>query len=62
MWRRWWPGGGRAERERRITGRPAPDTMMYLTALLPARVGVAVLAALGQAADTITAGPGGRCP
>ena len=41
----------RAESERRVTLRPAPDTMTYLTALLPVKDGVAALAALGRAAD-----------
>ncbi|MDQ6849476.1 MAG: 13E12 repeat family protein, partial [Actinomycetota bacterium] len=35
-----------AETERRVTLRPAPDTMCWLTALLPAVQGVGVLAAL----------------
>ena len=34
-----------------MTLRPAPDTMTYLTALLPVKDGVAALAALGRAAD-----------
>lgn len=42
----------RAESDRRVTLRPAPDTMTYLTALLPVKDGVAVLAALTRAADT----------
>lgn len=41
-----------AESERRVTLRPAPDTMVYLTALLPVAQGVAVYAALKGAADT----------
>ncbi|HEU5001112.1 MAG TPA: DUF222 domain-containing protein [Lapillicoccus sp.] len=44
-----------AERERRVTLRPAPDTMCWLTALLPATQGVGVLAALTQAADAARA-------
>jgi hypothetical protein len=36
----------RAEAERRVTARPAPDTMVYLTALLPVAEGVAAYAAL----------------
>src|SRR4029078_11207654 len=36
----------RAARDRRVTVRPAPDTMAYLTALLPASVAVAAYAAL----------------
>lgn len=46
----------RAESERRVTLRPAPDTMSYLTALLPVKDGVAVLAALTRAAATARAG------
>ncbi len=42
----------RAESERTVTIRPAPDTMTYLTALLPMTQGVAVYAALRRAADT----------
>ncbi|ALR11455.1 HNH endonuclease [Mycobacteroides saopaulense] len=42
----------RAENERRVTIRPAPDTMTYLTALLPVKQGVAVYAALRRAADS----------
>jgi hypothetical protein len=42
----------RAPSERRVTCRPAPDTMVYLTALLPVAKGVAVYAALKHAADT----------
>ena len=42
----------RAERERTVTIRPAPDCMTYLTALLPMARGVAVYAALKRAADT----------
>lgn len=42
----------RAENERRVSIRPAPDTMTYLTALLPVKQGVAVYAALKRAADT----------
>ncbi|HXH77142.1 HNH endonuclease [Nocardioides sp.] len=45
----------RAESERRVTLRPAPDTMTYLTALLPVKDGVAVLAALTRAADSARA-------
>ena len=52
----------RAEGERCVTIRPAPDTMTYLTALLPVTQGVAVYAALKQHADTARAGgdPRGR--
>lgn len=41
----------RAEAERRVSVRPAPDTMAYLTALLPVRDAVSVQAALGRAAE-----------
>ena len=42
----------RAESERTVTVRPAPDTMTYVTALLPMAQGVSVYAALKRAADT----------
>lgn len=42
----------RAERERTVTVRPAPDNMAYVTALLPMTQGVSVYAALKRAADT----------
>jgi hypothetical protein len=42
----------KAEDERRVTIRPAPDTMTWLTALLPVAKGVAVYAALRRTADT----------
>jgi Domain of unknown function (DUF222)/HNH endonuclease len=42
----------RAEGERTVTIRPAPDTMTYLTALLPVAQGVSVYAALRREADT----------
>jgi len=35
----------KAARDRRVTVRPAPDTMAYLTALLPTTLGVAAYAA-----------------
>ncbi|WP_346960102.1 HNH endonuclease [uncultured Arthrobacter sp.] len=41
-----------AATERRVSLRPAPDTMCYLTALLPVAAGVAVQAALTQHADS----------
>ncbi|HEX2298312.1 MAG TPA: DUF222 domain-containing protein [Pseudonocardiaceae bacterium] len=41
----------RAESERRVSCRPAPDTMAHLSALLPVAQGVAVYAALRKAAD-----------
>lgn len=43
----------RAETERRVSLRPAPDTMTYLTALLPVAQGVAVYAALRSEADAL---------
>ena len=42
----------RAESERTVTVRPAPDCMAYVTALLPMTQGVAVYAAVKRAADT----------
>ncbi len=42
----------KAESDRRVTIRPAPDTMTYVTALLPVAEGVGVYAALKRAADT----------
>ncbi|CUR57603.1 conserved hypothetical protein [metagenome] len=52
----------RAETERCVTLRPAPDTMTYLTALLPVAQGVAAYAALTHHADTTraTGDPRGR--
>jgi len=41
----------RAMDERCVTIRPAPDTMAYLTALLPARDAIAAHVALGRAAE-----------
>lgn len=41
----------RARADRCVTLRPAPDTMSYLTALLPVAEGVAAYAALTKAAD-----------
>ena len=46
----------RAESERRVSLRPAPDTMSQLSALLPVAQGVAVYAALVRSADTARAG------
>ena len=46
----------RAESERRVSLRPAPDTMSQLSALLPVAHGVAVYAALVRSADTARAG------
>ncbi|WP_346958938.1 DUF222 domain-containing protein [uncultured Arthrobacter sp.] len=45
-----------AETERHVSLRPAPDTMCYLTALLPVSQGVAVHAALTRAADALRSG------
>lgn len=42
----------RAESERTVTIRPAPDMMTWVTALLPVAQGVSVYAALQRAADT----------
>lgn len=42
---------GRAESERRVTLRPAPDVMARLSALLPMAQGVAAQTALGRVAD-----------
>lgn len=44
-----------AASERCVSLRPAPDTMTYLTALLPVAQGVAVYAALTRAADSARA-------
>ncbi|KRF12793.1 hypothetical protein ASH02_14805 [Nocardioides sp. Soil796] len=46
----------KAEKDRRVTIRPAPDTMTYLTGHLPVGQGVQVYAALKKAADTLIAG------
>jgi hypothetical protein len=48
----------KAVTDRRVTLRPAPDTMTYLTALLPVQHGVAAYAALTTAADTTTTATG----
>ncbi len=45
----------RAESQRSVTLRPAPDTMSYLTGLLPVAQGVACYAVLTRAADTARA-------
>ncbi|MFK4299707.1 hypothetical protein ABH924_004893 [Arthrobacter sp. GAS37] len=47
---------GHAATERHVSLRPAPDTMTYLTALLPVAQGVAVHAALSRHADTLRSG------
>ncbi|WP_134767245.1 HNH endonuclease signature motif containing protein [Nocardioides sp. 1609] len=44
-----------AERDRRVTIRPAPDTMSYVTALVPVADGVAMYAALKRHADAAAA-------
>ncbi|MET8521605.1 DUF222 domain-containing protein [Nocardioides sp. NPDC004968] len=44
-----------ATRDRRVSLRPAPDTMTWLGALLPVKDGVAVFAALDQAAKAAAA-------
>jgi hypothetical protein len=46
----------KAENDRRVTLRPAPDTMSFLSGLLPVAQGVAVYAALTQQADSLRAG------
>ncbi|MDO3640146.1 DUF222 domain-containing protein, partial [Mycolicibacterium arseniciresistens] len=46
----------KAVNERTVTIRPAPDTMTYVTALLPVAQGVGVYAALKGAADTTVDG------
>lgn len=46
----------RAEADRGVSLRPAPDVMARLSALLPAAQGVAVLATLSRAADEARAG------
>jgi hypothetical protein len=46
----------RAATDRTVSIRPAPDTMTYLTALLPVAQGVSVYAALRRAADTCADG------
>src|SRR5204862_6972046 len=52
--------GRKARKDRRVTLRPAPDTMAVLSALLPVEQGVACLAALRQHADTAVATGDGR--
>lgn len=42
----------KAEQERRVTIRPAPDAMTFVSALLPVAQGVSVYASLKRAADT----------
>lgn len=50
----------KAETERRVTVRPAPDTMSYLSALLPVAQGVACFAALDRDAKAAIAAGDGR--
>ncbi|MPV87388.1 DUF222 domain-containing protein [Georgenia ruanii] len=50
----------RAEHERGVSLRPAPDTMTYLTGLLPVAQGVGVWAALTRTADALRAQGDGR--
>ncbi|QZS58465.1 HNH endonuclease signature motif containing protein [Rhodococcus opacus] len=45
----------KAVSDRRVTSRPAPDTMAYVSALLPVAQGVAVHATLARDADSILA-------
>jgi hypothetical protein len=47
----------RARTERRVTCRPAPDTMAYLAALLPAEEAIAAYTSLQRAADTTRGTP-----
>ncbi len=49
-----------AHGDRRVSLRPAPDTMSYLTGFLPAAQGVAVHAALSRHADAMRATGDGR--
>ncbi len=46
----------RAEAERRVTTRPAPDTMMWLTSLMTVKDGVSVYAVLLREANNLRAG------
>lgn len=50
----------KAVADRRVTVRPAPDTMVNFGALLPVAQGVAVYAALGAGADSVLAAGDGR--
>jgi 5-methylcytosine-specific restriction endonuclease McrA len=49
-----------ANNDRTVTLRPAPDTMSYLTGLLPVAQGVAVLATLQRQADSLRSQGDGR--
>ncbi|WP_079597529.1 HNH endonuclease [Arthrobacter sp. P2b] len=51
----------RAVTERTVSLRPAPDTMTYLTALLPVAEGVAAYASLARHADALRASGDERC-
>lgn len=48
----------KAEKDRRVTVRPAPDLMTQLSALLPMAEGIAVYAALKKHADSVSASDG----
>ncbi|QZY29919.1 HNH endonuclease [Nocardioides coralli] len=50
----------KAEGDRHVTIRPAPDTMTWLTGHLPVKAGVAVYAALRAEADRLVAAGDGR--
>ncbi|RCK71526.1 HNH endonuclease [Desertihabitans brevis] len=50
----------RGESERRVSLRPAPDLMSQLSALLPVKDGVAVVATLSREADSLIATGDGR--
>lgn len=51
---------GRAREDRRVSIRPAPDTMAVLSALLPCEQGVAAYAALRRHADSLVGAGDGR--
>ena len=53
--RSWVKRRARAEADRRVTCRPAPDVMTHLSALLPVKLGVAVYATLCREADRLLA-------
>ena len=50
----------KASKDRRVTSRPAPDSMAMVSALLPVAQGVGVIAALRRAADLHQGDPDGR--
>ena len=60
--RAWVKRRARAESDRRVTCRPAPDVMTHLSVLLPVKQGVAVFATLRREADRLRAAgdPRGR--